>query len=127
MNNAGSSVASAGAPLNTTGSINTNTNANANTNNILGSGGVGATASLTAWSGNLPPLPYVPNTLMVVDNQGYVFLAGLFDRHSFRETLAGWAKSVVVGRARLGGIPVGVIATQTVTATVRSKYAHGGG
>jgi len=115
MNNAGSSVASAGAPLNTTGSINTNTNANANTNNILGSGGVGATASLTAWSGNLPPLPYVPNTLMVVDNQGYVFLAGLFDRHSFRETLAGWAKSVVVGRARLGGIPVGVIATQTVT------------
>lgn len=39
-----------------------------------------------------------------------------FDKGSFTETLAGWAKSVVVGRARLGGIPMGVIATENRTA-----------
>jgi len=43
------------------------------------------------------------------------FLPGLFDRGSFQETLAGWATSVVVGRARLGGIPFGVIAVETRT------------
>uniref|UniRef100_A0A6G1S971 Acetyl-CoA carboxylase n=1 Tax=Aceria tosichella TaxID=561515 RepID=A0A6G1S971_9ACAR len=40
---------------------------------------------------------------------------GFFDRGSFQEILSGWAKTVVVGRARLGGIPVGVIATETRT------------
>lgn len=38
---------------------------------------------------------------------------GFFDRGSFMETLGGWAKTVVTGRARLGGIPVGVIAVET--------------
>lgn len=32
------------------------------------------------------------------------------------ETLSGWAKTVVVGRARLGGIPMGVIVTENRTA-----------
>lgn len=41
------------------------------------------------------------------------FQAGLFDRGSFEETLGGWAKTVVVGRARLGGIPIGVIGVET--------------
>jgi acetyl-CoA carboxylase/biotin carboxylase 1 len=40
------------------------------------------------------------------------FQAGLFDRGSFEEALGGWAKTVVVGRARLGGIPVGVIGVE---------------
>lgn len=40
------------------------------------------------------------------------FQAGLFDRDSFEEALGGWAKTVVVGRARLGGIPMGVIAVE---------------
>lgn len=31
---------------------------------------------------------------------------------SFTETLAGWAEAVVTGRARLGGIPVGIVATE---------------
>ena len=31
---------------------------------------------------------------------------------SFTETLAGWAGAVVTGRARLGGIPMGVVATE---------------
>lgn len=44
--------------------------------------------------------------------------AGLFDKGSFREVLSGWAKGVVTGRARLGGIPVGVIAVETRTTKV---------
>ncbi|CAK9435969.1 uncharacterized protein LODBEIA_P05660 [Lodderomyces beijingensis] len=43
------------------------------------------------------------------------FESGLFDKGSFQETLSGWAKGVVVGRARLGGIPIGVIAVETRT------------
>ena len=41
------------------------------------------------------------------------FLSGLFDKDSFTETLGGWARTVVVGRARLGGIPMGVIGVET--------------
>ena len=43
------------------------------------------------------------------------WLGGFFDKGSFRETLSGWAQTVVVGRARLGGIPMGVIAVETRT------------
>lgn len=43
------------------------------------------------------------------------FESGLFDKNSFQETLSGWAKGVVVGRARLGGIPIGVIGVETRT------------
>lgn len=38
------------------------------------------------------------------------------DRDSFIETLCGWAKTVVVGRGRLGGLAVGVIVTENRTA-----------
>jgi acetyl-CoA carboxylase/biotin carboxylase 1 len=31
------------------------------------------------------------------------------------ESQAGWARTVVTGRARLGGVPVGVIAVETNT------------
>ena len=41
------------------------------------------------------------------------FEHGLFDKGSFMETLSGWARGVVVGRARLGGIPFGVIGVET--------------
>ncbi|KAK4149263.1 acetyl-CoA carboxylase [Chaetomidium leptoderma] len=41
------------------------------------------------------------------------FQPGLFDKDSFVETLGGWARTVVVGRARLGGIPMGVIGVET--------------
>ncbi|KIW49703.1 hypothetical protein PV05_11356 [Exophiala xenobiotica] len=47
------------------------------------------------------------------DEEG--FQSGLFDKDSFQEALGGWAKTVVVGRARLGGIPMGVIAVETRT------------
>jgi acetyl-CoA carboxylase/biotin carboxylase 1 len=42
---------------------------------------------------------------------------GCFDKGSFTETLSQWAKGIVVGRARLGGIPVGVIVVNTETTT----------
>jgi acetyl-CoA carboxylase/biotin carboxylase 1 len=41
--------------------------------------------------------------------------SGFFDRDSFHEIMQAWAKTVVCGRARLGGIPVGVIAVETRT------------
>ncbi|XP_036076250.1 acetyl-CoA carboxylase 2 isoform X1 [Rousettus aegyptiacus] len=44
--------------------------------------------------------------------------SGFFDQDSFREILAPWAQTVVTGRARLGGIPVGVIAVETRTVEV---------
>ncbi|CAF4351266.1 unnamed protein product, partial [Adineta steineri] len=43
------------------------------------------------------------------------FQSGFFDRDSFVEIMKGWAKTVVCGRARLGGIPMGVIAVETRT------------
>ncbi|XP_031193342.1 acetyl-CoA carboxylase 2 isoform X3 [Mastomys coucha] len=39
--------------------------------------------------------------------------SGFFDHGSFKEIMAPWAQTVVTGRARLGGIPVGVIAVET--------------
>ncbi|CAF1116980.1 unnamed protein product [Rotaria sordida] len=44
-----------------------------------------------------------------------IFQSGFFDRDSFTEIMKGWAKTVVCGRARLGGIPMGVIAVETRT------------
>lgn len=41
--------------------------------------------------------------------------SGFFDQDSWHETLGGWGKTVVCGRARLGGIPLGVIAVETRT------------
>ncbi|XP_024517260.1 acetyl-CoA carboxylase 1 isoform X1 [Selaginella moellendorffii] len=43
------------------------------------------------------------------------WMGGIFDKGSFTETLEGWARTVVTGRARLGGIPVGIIAVETQT------------
>jgi acetyl-CoA carboxylase carboxyltransferase component len=38
--------------------------------------------------------------------------SGFFDRHSWSEIMQEYAPSAIVGRARLGGIPVGVIAAE---------------
>lgn len=40
---------------------------------------------------------------------------GLFDKGSWTEAQSGWARTVVTGRARLGGIPVGVIGVEVST------------
>ena len=64
-----------------------------------------------------PNSPYDPRHLLsgYEDDEGQ-WQSGFFDKGSFVESLAGWAKTVVVGRARLGGIPMGVIATENRTA-----------
>ncbi|KAJ4950118.1 hypothetical protein NE237_026950 [Protea cynaroides] len=49
-----------------------------------------------------------------VDGNGK-WLGGMFDKDSFVETLEGWARTVVTGRAKLGGIPVGIVAVETQT------------
>ncbi|KAG8377362.1 hypothetical protein BUALT_Bualt08G0025200 [Buddleja alternifolia] len=49
-----------------------------------------------------------------VDGTGK-WLGGMFDKDSFVETLEGWARTVVTGRAKLGGIPVGIVAVETQT------------
>lgn len=43
---------------------------------------------------------------------------GFFDRGSWQEIMQPWAQTVVTGRARLGGIPVGIIAVETRTVEV---------
>uniref|UniRef100_A0AAV1VHC7 Acetyl-CoA carboxylase n=1 Tax=Peronospora matthiolae TaxID=2874970 RepID=A0AAV1VHC7_9STRA len=60
---------------------------------------------------------YDPRALLAgkVDEVAGKWVSGLMDKDSFRETLAGWAKSVIVGRARLGGIPCGVVVTEVRT------------
>jgi len=48
---------------------------------------------------------------------GGVWQSGMFDRGSWVESHPGWARTVVTGRARLGGHPVGVIAVETQSVT----------
>jgi acetyl-CoA carboxylase/biotin carboxylase 1 len=55
------------------------------------------------------PTPYDPRLMMA----GEASTLGFFDKGSFTEYLAGWGKSVVVGRGRLGGISMGAIAVET--------------
>jgi len=55
------------------------------------------------------PTPYDPRLMMAGDGTDL----GFFDKGSFKEYLAGWGKSVVVGRGRLGGMPFGAIAVET--------------
>ena len=51
---------------------------------------------------------------------------GLFDRGSWDEILQPWAQTVIVGRARLGGIPMGVVAVEcrTVEAIIPADPAN---
>ena len=59
-------------------------------------------------------LPYDPRDFLrgVIDHEGRR-LRGFFDAGSWIEYLEGWGRTVITGRARLGGIPMGVIAVET--------------
>ncbi|XP_031330897.1 acetyl-CoA carboxylase isoform X2 [Photinus pyralis] len=64
--------------------------------------------------------PYNPRWMLegrMVSNgkDGMMWESGFFDRNSWAEIMEPWAQTVVVGRARLGGVPVGVIAVETRT------------
>ena len=43
------------------------------------------------------------------------WVSGMFDKGSWLESQSGWARTVVTGRARLGGIPCGVISVEVDT------------
>jgi len=61
-----------------------------------------------------PNTPYDPRMMLAgAAGPDGIFKPGFFDQGSFTEYLASWGKSVIVGRARLGGIPMGVIAVET--------------
>jgi acetyl-CoA carboxylase / biotin carboxylase 1 len=79
-------------------SSSTTTNSSSDTSNST------ATAATTSTSGS--------NT---TSRSSDTWVSGFFDRDSFCETLAGWAETVVCGRARLGGIPLGVVITESRT------------
>ncbi|KAJ6164119.1 Acetyl-CoA carboxylase [Penicillium chermesinum] len=81
-----------------------------------------APVPIRAWADNwdrdveyFPPAKqaYDPRWLIAGKQEEDGFLPGLFDKDSFEEALGGWARTVVIGRARLGGIPMGVIAVET--------------
>ncbi|CAI2200936.1 781_t:CDS:2, partial [Funneliformis geosporum] len=63
--------------------------------------------------------PYDPRWLIAgkyeIERDPNSWVNGFFVKGSFVETLSGLARTVVVGRARLGGIPMGVIAVETRT------------
>ncbi|KAI8984589.1 acetyl-CoA carboxylase [Mycotypha africana] len=64
----------------------------------------------------IPPRgPSDPRLFLAGKYQDDKWVSGFFDEGSFTETLCGWARTVVVGRARLGGIPMGVIAVESRT------------
>lgn len=65
----------------------------------------------------VPKGPYDPRWFIEgkTDEATSEYLSGFFDKGSFQETLSGWAQTVVVGRARLGGMPMGVISVETRT------------
>lgn len=62
--------------------------------------------------------PYDPRWMLAGrqnPNNSDEWESGFFDRGSWEEIMLPWAQTVVCGRARLGGIPVGVIAVETRT------------
>ncbi|CAK4078457.1 unnamed protein product [Aphanomyces euteiches] len=58
---------------------------------------------------------YDPRELLTGKVVDSTWQSGFFDKDSFVESLAAWAKTVVVGRGRLGGIPVGIVVTEVRT------------
>ena len=65
-------------------------------------------------------IPYDPRYLLngTIDKDTNTLLTGFFDHNSIMEVLSGWSPSIICGRARLGGIPVGFITVDTHTTEV---------
>eukprot|EP01059_Diplonema_ambulator_P034906 TRINITY_DN8056_c3_g1_i2.p1 TRINITY_DN8056_c3_g1~~TRINITY_DN8056_c3_g1_i2.p1 ORF type:complete len:2237 (+),score=945.33 TRINITY_DN8056_c3_g1_i2:426-7136(+) len=60
-----------------------------------------------------PNVPYDVRMLIEGHASEEGWVPGLFDKGSFQEAQVDWAKTVVVGRATLGELPVGVIGVET--------------
>jgi acetyl-CoA carboxylase/biotin carboxylase 1 len=59
--------------------------------------------------------PYDPQHMLHghINEETGDWVHGFFDKGSWMETMDGWSRTVVVGRGRLGGVPVGAIAVET--------------
>jgi acetyl-CoA carboxylase/biotin carboxylase 1 len=57
--------------------------------------------------------PYDPRHMLAGARVDGEFLPGFCDEGTFKEYMEGWGKTVVVGRGRVGGLPVGIIAVET--------------
>jgi len=57
--------------------------------------------------------PYDPRHMLAGTKIDGEWFSGFCDEGSFRETMDGWGKTVVVGRGRLGGLPLGIVAVET--------------
>ena len=60
-----------------------------------------------------PSGAFDPRLLLNGRQEADHWVSGIFDKGSWIESMSSWARTVIVGRARLGGIPVGAIAVET--------------
>lgn len=74
----------------------------------------------------VPSGQFDPRLLITGGDSGDGMERGLFDVGSWDEILQPWAQTVIVGRARLGGIPMGVVAVEkrTVEVTIPADPAN---
>jgi acetyl-CoA carboxylase/biotin carboxylase 1 len=57
--------------------------------------------------------PYDPRLMLTGETIDGQWVPGFCDAGSFNEYMPGWGKTVIVGRGRLGGMPVGIVAVET--------------
>merc|ERR1719188_2001811 len=57
--------------------------------------------------------PYDPRHMLAGVKVNGEWQGGFCDEGSFQEYMEGWGKTVVTGRGRLGGLPVGIVAVET--------------
>lgn len=57
--------------------------------------------------------PYDPRHMLAGVRVDGEWQGGFCDEGSFQEYMDGWGKTVVIGRGRLGGLPVGIVAVET--------------
>lgn len=84
--------------------------------------------SILTWLSYIPktkgaPLPYHPTKDALVRAPSFTppsapydpreMVTGFFDSSSFTESMAEWGKTVVTGRATLGGLPMGIVSVET--------------
>jgi len=57
--------------------------------------------------------PYDPRHMLAGVKVDGVYQSGFCDEGSFHEYMEGWGKTVIIGRGRVGGLPVGIVAVET--------------
>lgn len=60
-----------------------------------------------------PKSPYDPRHMLAGVRVDGEWQSGFCDEGSFHEYMPGWGKTIIAGRGRLGGMPIGIIAVET--------------